>query len=68
MQTMPKTLSITLAALAVGLMFAPVMYAITITDATLSNGTVTVSGKKAARNVEIFGKDNRSRFRLKAGP
>jgi hypothetical protein len=43
----------TLAPLAVGLLFATMAYAINITDATLSGGIVTVSGNHAAKNAPI---------------
>jgi len=53
MRTMRKVLSMTVVALAVVLMLTPVAHAITIQDATLSAGTVTVHGNKAEKAAPI---------------
>lgn len=53
MQTMRKVLSMTVVGLAIVLMLTPMAHAITITDATLSGGNVTVSGNKAAKAAAI---------------
>lgn len=48
-----KTLLMTLATFGVGLLFAPLTNAISITRAILSNGTVRVTGHQAARRAPI---------------
>ena len=59
MRTMRKTFSMTLTALAVGLLFTPMAHAaLRITDATLTGGTVTISGNMAAKQKTVTWEGN----------